>query len=484
MRRNTMSKSPNPEDLLTLRKRHGSITYRSYTLETIREGLRIEFTFELENGPIFTPHMILPCEKPIIDRAVEALAFRIGLVELLSYWKVSCPERILIAAGYLPHSETGFWYDLLRKGLGEFFFINNISPHISVKLECLATPDERHSPCSPTMPEGNPVPDSYMILVGGGKDSIVSLELLRSLGQDGTSSCRAFSINPIHASLQAIAQAGYRSPLLGSRTIDPKLLRLNTNGYLNGHTPYSALLAFSSVLTAYLNSIQTVIASNESSASEGNVLFHDVEINHQYSKSIEFERAFRHVITTLQIPTTYCSLLRPLNELQICRVFSGHREHLQIFRSCNRSQTIAAKEAAQITHGITTTTWCGRCPKCIFTFLCLSCFLDTEDLTSIFGILPSDHEEFVGMVRELSGMESHKPFECVGTYNEVRACLRHLVAHKPELLKLAHKPMIELTARLPKSPTLSHLLLQWNQDNCLSLELETLVQRALRDNQW
>lgn len=474
-----MSKPPNKLDVHALREKHPSITYRSYTLEPRPEGLRIQFTFELENGPTFTPHVVLPCAKPFIDGHVKALAFRIGLVELLSYWKSSCPARILIAADYLPQSETSFWYDLLQKGLGEFFFLNKISPHLPVEIESLVPTTKNSATRTAATHRPKHLAHSYMVLVGGGKDSIVSLELLKSLEEDNKRLLLAFSINPIQASLQAIASAQYPPPLLGTRTIDPKLLTLNANGYLNGHTPYSALLAFASTLTGYLNSVEIVLASNESSASEGNVLFHEVEINHQYSKSVEFEVAFRHLMTTLGIPVAYCSLLRPLNELQICKIFSGHHKHFSIFRSCNRSQTIAAKEAARQAHGEASTTWCGCCPKCIFTFLCLGCFLDKDVLSGIFGVLPSAHPEFVEIVRGLSGMEAHKPFECVGTYNEVRACLQYIITKKPELFQSVLKPITELAKLFPETPVLSDLLSEWDQHNFLPLELKSLVERAL-----
>lgn len=476
-----MNTPQNARDVHELRKRHPSITYRSYTTKLSSEGVRIDFTFELENGPTFTPHVVLPCATPFIDEHVKALAFRIGLVELLSYWKSCCPERILIAADHLPPAETSFWLNVLQKGLGEFFFLNNISPHLTVELECLKPETDKVSTPTPIASRPEQLPHSYMVLVGGGKDSIVSLELLRTLGEDSKRHLMAFSINPIQASLQAIAQAQYPPPLLGMRTIDSKLLTLNAQGYLNGHTPYSALLAFTSTLTAYLNSVQTVVASNESSASEGNVLFHEVEINHQFSKSVEFEAAFRHLMTTLGIPVTYLSLLRPLNELQICKLFSIHRAHFSIFRSCNRSQTMAAKKAARSLHGEASTTWCGYCPKCIFTFLCLGCFLSKDELLGIFGILPSTYPEFVEVVRGLSGMESHKPFECVGTYNEVRACLRYITTNKPDLLESTHAPLVELCALFPEAPELPNLLKEWNHHNFLTLELKSLLERALAD---
>ena len=65
------------------------------------------------------------------------------------------------------------------------------------------------------------------------------------------------------------------------------MLQLNSEGYINGHTPFSAIVAFSSVLTAALNGQKYITLSNENSANESTVK--DSKVNHQYSKSYEFE---------------------------------------------------------------------------------------------------------------------------------------------------------------------------------------------------
>jgi len=108
-----------------------------------------------------------------------------------------------------------------------------------------------------------------LVLVSGGKDSVVTLELLREAG-------RAFDcllLNPTPAALAIAKQAGCERPIIVRRTIDPRLLELNAQGYLNGHTPFSALLAFLGATVAALGGYSRVIVSNERSAEESGVKY-------------------------------------------------------------------------------------------------------------------------------------------------------------------------------------------------------------------
>ncbi len=479
-----MRSSPRKSKLEILRHRHPSITYRSYCLTPTPTELRIQFEFQLEGGPLFTPTISLPAQTPTIDGNVHALAFRLGLVELLSYWKTCCPEKIVIKANVLPEKEHLFWLQLLRDGLGEFFFLNNIDPNIDVTLHCAvdasacnkdtgAFPAAAH-PTAPTTQAAS------MVLVGGGKDSIVSLELLRAYRDNHGVPLHAFSINPISASIAATQQAGCDSFLVASRKIDPQLLHLNTQGYLNGHTPFSALVAFASTLTAYMNGISHVFSSNESSANEGNILFRGVHVNHQYSKSFEFESSFRSTVEALSVPVSYSSLLRPLNELQICNLFCATPDYLSIFQSCNTTQTLAAKERVKSAGENPKAAWCGHCPKCIFTFLCLACFLNENQLIDIFGTLPSSRESFPETLRALAGAGEHKPFECVGTFEEVRACLQHIVRTSPSLITPNPGDAATLNDLLDATlPDLTELLGRWNENHFIPAQYEAWLKHAV-----
>ena len=156
------------------------------------------------------------------------------------------------------------------------------------------------------------------------------------------------------------------------RTIDKKLIELNSQGMINGHTPFSAMLAFTSYFVAYLLSKKYIALSNENSANESNVI--GEKVNHQYSKSFEFEKDFEEYSNKyLKAPVKYFSFLRPLNELQIAKIFSKHEKYHKTFKSCN----VGSKEKEW--------KWCCNCAKCLFAYTILSPFLYKKKLVDIFG---------------------------------------------------------------------------------------------------
>ena len=252
-----------------------------------------------------------------------------------------------------------------------------------------------------------------LVPIGGGKDSVVTLECLRN-----EMPVIPLIVNPRGATLNCVKTAGYKENefIIINRTLDPTMLKLNAEGYLNGHTPFSALLAFISVLVAFGSHSKYIALSNENSANESTVP--GTNINHQYSKSIEFEDDFRnYVAANLNDEVQYFSFLRPLSELQIAKLFSQCEAYHPVFRSCNA--------------GSKTDSWCGKCPKCLFTWIILSPFLSREKLTAIFGKDLMADESLRPILEELNGTAAVKPFECVGTVEEVRACL-NAVAKVPE----------------------------------------------------
>lgn len=487
-----------PHKVTALRSKHPIFRYESFSVSPSHKGLLLAYSFSIAPNLKFTPQITVPLEGSLLtedfqqallrDPAVLRLAFLIGMVELISYWKLTCSPLIEVAAGHLDVSELSFWEQLIRLGLGEFFFVNQISPSLSFTISPArrgGVAEEFKVPPQPT--KITPRADSYLVLVGGGKDSIVTLELIRKLPAFKAGGSSSFAINPIAASLDAIEAAGYQKPLISKRVLDPALRVLNSQGYLNGHTPFSSLVAFLSTLTAYINGYQFILASNESSANEGNTQLAGFEINHQYSKSFHFEGLFRDYQERLGLSQRYLSFLRPLNEPQICRLFSRLNHQHPIFRSCNREQTSAAKERALASQGTETlfkprSGWCAECPKCIFTAICLSCFISQEALETIFGANPFAAPMAGEQISALAGFSDIKPFECVGTYQEVRSCLKHLLKKgapgsvlSDALSQLAHK----ITDS--DAPELSTILECFNGAHFLNQKLEELLKKSLRE---
>ena len=177
-------------------------------------------------------------------------------------------------------------------------------------------------------------------------------------------------------------------------------------GFINGHTPFSAMVAFTTYFIAYILGRKYIALSNEDSANETNVK--DDNINHQYSKTIEFENDFRfYAKNYLETEIEYFSMLRPINELQIAMLFSRIEKYHKIFKSCN----VGSKGEEW--------KWCCDCPKCLFVYTILSPFLYKEELVNIFGEDLFEKESLLETFIELIGKGNNKPFDCVGTYEEV-----------------------------------------------------------------
>ena len=305
--------------------------------------------------------------------------------------------------------------------------------------------------------------DDYLVPVGGGKDSVVTLELLRNTGKN----VLPFIINPRGATLNCAYTGGYTESDIFSvtRSIDPLLLKLNDEGYLNGHTPFSAMLAFTSILASLLSGCKNVALSNESSANESTVA--DSYVNHQYSKSFAFEKGFREYYMQYITPSVnYFSFLRPLNELQIASLFAGFTQYHQVFRSCNA--------------GSKTDSWCGNCPKCLFVFTILSPFVKHAALCKIFGKDLFSDVKLTGFLDELTGMTSVKPFECVGTVNEVNAALQY-VSFLPDYasLPLIMHFMKNVTSGQTDETDLTHLMKKLEPDHFLNASELNILKEIL-----
>lgn len=337
------------------------------------------------------------------------------MAEVVSYWKTTCSPLVVVKPPFLHPSAVSWWKKLYFCGLGEFFYLNGIVTTMESFMTIQADQVGKLSWMQPVVS-----PQRVLVPVGGGKDSVVTLELLKGAGFDVI----PFIVNPRGASLQCVLKAGFADSdvFRVSRKLDSEMLRMNDQGFLNGHTPFSALLAFASLPAAFATGSQHIALSNESSANESTVP--GSTVNHQYSKTIDFENDFRDYLKQyITTEVNYFSFLRPLNELQIAARFSTFTNHHAVFRSCNV--------------GSKTDTWCGKCPKCLFTAIMLAPFLGVERVHRIFGSPLLNDISLMPVLCELAGESPVKPFECVGTVDEVRAAIGVVLAEGEEAALLS-----------------------------------------------
>lgn len=407
------------------RQTHPVFVYESYQYDVQPDGLHIVFSFRIGDGILFRPTALIPRRaflsfdqpRPLMD----LLVFNIGMAELVSYWKSYCPPRVEVRCGSLSETQVRFWKKLYYHGLGEFFYVNGIEATEEDFMQIVPT-----GVCQPVCEFGVPLSrENYIVPVGGGKDSVVTLELIQKLLPQGMRPIPLI-MNPRGATVGCTAAAGYAQEevLEIRRTIHPALLEANAAGCLNGHTPFSAMLAFYTLLASRLCGVANIALSNENSANESTVV--GSSVNHQYSKSLDFENDFRRYVADF-IPGgyNYFSFLRPLSELQIAMLFSREPKYFDVFRSCN----VGSKQDV----------WCGHCAKCLFAYIILSPFIAPERLDAIFGKNMLDDAEMQPYFDQLTGSAATKPFECVGTVQEVHSALsmtlqRWYPARRPCLL--------------------------------------------------
>ncbi|HKD65252.1 MAG TPA: hypothetical protein VKB84_00315 [Candidatus Binataceae bacterium] len=394
---------------------------------------------------------------------MDRFAFHLGLIEMLSYWKAACPRDVVIEVGALEERQISWWRDLWVRGMGEFFFVNQIDFRSPGYLKLSAPKPARSGPAA----SGSRRARRSLVMVSGGKDSALTLRELREAGEE----FGCLMLNPLPAAIEVAAIGGCTAPIIVRRTLDPILLELNRQGYLNGHTPFSALLAILGLGCAELFDYDRVVVSNERSADEGNVSYLDAEINHQYSKTFAFETAMRQYASEYLAPgISYFSILRPLFEIQVCRLFSACTEYFSAFRSCNRGQ----KEGA----------WCGRCPKCLSVFILQSPFLPLHAMRGIFGADLFERDDLMPLIRALLGMEGPKPFECVGTRRETLAGLylsiRGRRARREPLTALLEQVEREILAPQEGLSAISdRILAAWSDNHYLPRQYAAFLKRKV-----
>ena len=386
--------------------------YNNYSIVEDSQAIYLTYEFEIANLSTFEPKIKILKKnlnfKSLNTNYVQNMAFHIGLIELISYWKSTCSPNVIIKCGYLNESQISWWKKLYFYGLGELFYTNNIKTNLEtfMNIKCTNKTNELYYEKITDFSNG------YIIPIGGGKDSAVTLEVLNVENEKDY----CLIINPKPVTLECAKIAGFENSHIIEiyRTIDNNLINLNQNGFINGHTPFSAMLAFVSYFVAYLLGKKYIALSNENSANESNIA--GAKINHQYSKSFEFECDFEEYSNNyLKAPVKYFSFLRPLNELQIAKIFARKEKYHSTFKSCNvGSKTLPWK-------------WCCNCAKCLFAYTILSPYLYKEKLVNIFGEDMFEKENLLTTFLELTGNGKTKPFDCVRNFrgSKFRAKFNH-----------------------------------------------------------
>ncbi len=451
-----MSIKDNKNKYNSFRDKYPFFEYKNYSFTRNDGSIKATYCFNLSDRYIFNPSIEIPARdfynvNSLTDSELNNYIFHIGMIELISYWKAACPKKVIITPHKLENEQVDWWKKLYFHGLGEFFYLNGINETIDsfMTIESYGTKLD--------LSTINLKSDKAIVPIGGGKDSVVTLELLAK--SDIT--IVPMIINPRAASIRTIETANYKiqQSIVVNRKLDNKLLELNKLGFLNGHTPFSAMLAFTTALCSAISGIGNIALSNESSANESTLP--GSKINHQYSKTYEFEYDFNWYIKKfVHANMNYFSFLRPLNELQIAMLFAKFPSHFKGFRSCNV--------------GSKTDEWCGNCSKCLFTYIILSPFIERNKLIEIFNKDMLNDNKLLPIFKELTGIAAVKPFECVGTPNEVVSSMCNYINNND-------KPLLLSNLNLKYNNNFDELISDYNNENLLPKQFEIVLKNSLYD---
>jgi len=382
-------------------KTYDSFVFRNYHFDVSSKTLSLTYGFDDEYS--FTESYVfdfpyVDYDQGALDRALQNLFFMAGV----SYYKAYPSSNIRIDHGKLDAKSAQFFSNVYQQGLGEYYYVNKLDPKTEVPfIANSGSPITQHD----TDGEG------ILIGIGGGKDSLVSVELLRNQP-------RVASWSLGHRSqLQPLIDTIGLTHFWVDRHLDPHLLELNKQDALNGHIPISAIFACTGTVVAILSGYKDVVVSNESSANEPTLEYQGVSINHQYSKSLAFETYYQTLLHDhFGDSSRYYSLLRQFSEVKIAEMFagSGFEIYKDVFSSCNRAFVQSSDHMS----------WCGTCSKCAFTYLALCSFIEPAKLDKLWGknllLDPALHSTY----NELLGIDGSKPLDCVGEIKESRQAMR------------------------------------------------------------
>ncbi len=396
----------NMDELVLNDPRH-SQCFRFVRADYVAAQSCIELVYAFDHGPELIERIVVP-GAPLVLAPQRQLALQKALQILhwiagVSYYKAGVPPRLKIENGGLNRQSEKFLHDVYTHGLAEFAHQNHLDLSARIHFETELTQENTATSLG--------LKSRALVPIGGGKDSLVSIESLRQSGLDQTLVWVGNS-----ALIEACARRTQLPYINITRQISPYLFELNKRGAFNGHIPVTAINSAILLCAAILLDFNSIIFSNERSADAATLHQDGRAVNHQWSKSFAFEKQF-HDLIHAQISTElhYFSLLRPFSELAITKQFAGLRQYHRFFSSCNRNFRILGDKPTE--------RWCGVCPKCHFVFLALAPFLPKPQLVSIFGRnLLDDPQAEIGF-DSLLEFHRDKPFECVGEGVESRAAM-------------------------------------------------------------
>lgn len=356
-------------------------------------------------------------EAQLGTEAVARLAFHIAMFEI-SKGASFAPSRLTIAAP---------WQDMLTEELFELWRLVIHRVWAQWRYEHDRADYEGPWPSGPLRRGGSPAlthrrpKGGNLWFCGGGKDSLLAGELLAAIGAPFDALEYSHSIygrsEPQMALIDRlidVTTAGRRHKIYMYDTstdlppLDDLGIYPGVKYVLAAETPASL---FASLPVAMAHGYENLLVGHERSANVGNLVWATTgeDINHQWGKSLEAEKLLTaYVGSNLAPEIDYFSVLQPVDDTLIFASLRGTTDRIPLAHSCNVAKP-----------------WCMRCPKCAYVWICYKAWLPWEAVDAVFGGANlTDLEENQLWYRQMLGLESHTPFDCIGQVDEVRLAFK------------------------------------------------------------
>lgn len=351
------------------------------------------------------------------DDAIDRLAFHIAMFEINKAvsWDVTHID-LGDHARHLTHELLDLWNAVVH-GVWAQHRYQTDQPH-------------RRPPAIVNTPTGTPGPsfpastsDAVLWLCGGGKDSLLAAKLLRDAGRPihslvythstyGTPRAQTALVDAVVDKVDPVKRHTIR--MFDTFMDADHTGRIPADGHvLAAETPASL---FASLPVCIAHDIPVQALGHERSANWGNLIWDATgeDVNHQWGKSLDAEDLLcGYARTHLWDGFTYASVLQPAYDTLIFAALGNDPDGIELTHSCNVAKP-----------------WCLTCPKCLYVWLGIAAWMDTETVTATFGPTnPLADPDNIPIVTQLVGLGDHTPFECVGRPEEAALFLTMAAAN-------------------------------------------------------
>ncbi len=361
------------------------------------EKQRILFSYNssagsFQRGLVFPPSVDL--QKLSRDAVFQKLVRYAALADCIYTFGIEYYDVVKIPC-VGSQREKDFFENAYFHGLAEFRYTNGIALDTKTEIQFSAIIDDKPTRTGPASQPANI--NRGFVLNGGGKDGIVAIEIAKELGLN-----LEWFVSGDAKSRQRVVKSSPVQTLFSVQRYTDGFVKRHKK--YSGHKPMSLYVAMVSALAAYVEKRYYVIAANEYSANFSNLIVDGYPINHQYTKSYEFEVSLRRLFEAEDVPVCYFSITRPLFELQVMKIFSKLPAYHQTFLSCNV--------------GMGEDRWCMSCAKCAFVIGAMYMY-SPQSATEKWGSKASVYGR-PGLLENTIELINPdlKPFECIGTLAE------------------------------------------------------------------